>query len=122
VTTDSDCAWGGGAKYLAFHVVVKSPKPAEAWNILPVSHSGPRDRRVDWLLGFVSVERSETRQISMVGRIHESLHLSKKVHCTKLYCLLNAWVLSIIHVWMINSMLIQSSYLCNNYYRNCTAS
>jgi hypothetical protein len=55
VIADSDCAWGGRAKYLAFHVVVKSPKPAEAWNILPVSRSGPRDRRVDRLLGFVSV-------------------------------------------------------------------
>jgi hypothetical protein len=51
----SDCAGGGRAKYLAFHVVVKLPKPAEAWNILPVSHSSPCDRRVDWLLGFVSV-------------------------------------------------------------------
>jgi hypothetical protein len=27
VTADSDCAWGGGAKYLAFHVVVKLPIP-----------------------------------------------------------------------------------------------
>jgi hypothetical protein len=51
----SDCAWGGRAKYLAFHIAVKSPEPAEAWNILPVSRSGPHDRRVDWLLGFVSV-------------------------------------------------------------------
>jgi hypothetical protein len=117
VIASSDCAWGGRVKYLAFHVVVKLPTPAEAWTILPVLSSGPHDRRVDWLLGFVPVQRSETRQISMVGHIHESLHLSKKVHCTKLYSLLKVRVLSIIHVWMISSMLIQSSYLCNNYYR-----
>jgi hypothetical protein len=43
-----------GKKYLALHVVVELPKPAEAWNILPVSRSGPRDRHVDRLLGFVS--------------------------------------------------------------------
>jgi hypothetical protein len=55
VTADSDCAWGGRVNYLAFHVVFKSRMPAEAWNILPVSCSGPRDRRVDRLLGFVSV-------------------------------------------------------------------
>jgi hypothetical protein len=36
-------------KYLALHVVVESPKPAEAWNILPVSCNGPCGRHVDWL-------------------------------------------------------------------------
>jgi hypothetical protein len=118
VIADSDCAWGGRAKYLAFHVVVKSPMPAEAWNILPVVHV------IDVLIGYwVSYPSNGLKRgkISMVGRIHESLHLSKKVHCTKLYCLLNARVLSVIHVWMISSMLIRSSYLCNNYYRNYTA-
>jgi hypothetical protein len=47
VIAGSDCAWGGRAKYLAFHVVVKSLKPAKAWNILPVSRSCPRDRHFD---------------------------------------------------------------------------
>jgi hypothetical protein len=34
-------------KYLALHVVVELPKPAEAWNILPVSCNGPCGRHVD---------------------------------------------------------------------------
>jgi hypothetical protein len=47
VIAKSDSAWGGKAKYLALHVVVELPKPAEAWNILPVSRNGPCGRHVD---------------------------------------------------------------------------
>jgi hypothetical protein len=48
---------------------------------------------VDMLIGnWVSYPSNGLRRgkISMVGRFHGSLHLPKKVHCTRIYCLLKA--------------------------------
>jgi hypothetical protein len=121
VIADSDCAWVGSAKTWLFMSLLSRrslQRPGIYCQFLVVVHV------IDVLIGYwVSYPSNGLKRgkISMVGRIHESLHLSKKVHCTKLYCLLNARVLSVIHVWMISSMLIRSSYLCNNYYRNYTA-
>jgi hypothetical protein len=68
---------------------------------------------IDVLIGYwVSYPSNGLKRGKSPGRIHESLHLSKKVHCTKLYCLLKARVLSIIQVWMISSMLIKAATYC----------
>jgi hypothetical protein len=105
-------------KYLALHVVVESPKPAEAWNILPVSRSGPCGRHVDQLLRF---GLTVWNKANLNGWTHPWMSSSTKegaLHKNYLFAKSSDW--NIIPMWMISSLFAWSIYFYSNNYRTCT--